>query len=1003
MKKASTKAISVLVITLLLSSLTLISIGQPANDDPCSAQFLPLGLYVSGNNALATNVSEPARPGCFDASTLHSVWYRIIAPAGGCVTIKTSSGTLTDTQIGVYSGTCGPSLTLISAPNCNDNVAGCSGFTYTYSYLQLSGLSVGVSYYIMVDGRNASSGSFSIYAYNACPGNSLPPVPGQDCALPFQVCSYNNFVANPGYAAYGNICDFPAPSGCLGQGEKGTVWYQVTTNGVGTLEFDIVPNDYFGACNLAQTDYDFAVWKLAGAGSTACGSLTGANMVRCNYSAYGVTGCYGPTNGTASPPYSFCAGFNGAYMAGIPVVAGEVYVICISNFDVTNSGFSLNIQPTTPIATSVPPGGTSVWTGSISTDWFNVGNWGGCQIPDCSRNATIPSFPVNQPVINAAGASVRTLTINSGASLTVNSTYSLMVCNDFTNDGSFNAMPNSTVIFEDTAVTAPLTNLHTLTINGSVTAPNDFWNVIVRRPAGAGNRVIANQDIDMAGDFLISGAATFGGNFDASTRYHKVGGNFTVEVAPLIATYTNGIALEFNGTTQTYLNRGNLNNVVMNQTAPGTLTLQNHGAGTAWMFIGGTGSLTLNYGKIITSNNANSRVEINNRSFAALTAGNANSYVENISGAPIGAGLRKYLNTGGVAATGTYEFPVGTAGRGYQRMQWNLTSGFPATVNFVTVTFNETVAGSNAALGPECGAPNYHTLGATALNNGVWEVRPTVASNFDFGTLDVTLFNGAGSYSNASAGYTVQYNRISGTIGTAANWFLNPFPTGCFGNPPISAVIRRGINVTTVMDGASTVYFNTAQTTIPLPVELLSFDAFAIKDDIRLAWITASEENNSGFEIERSLNNKEGFEVIGWIEGKGTTTTNSYYTFTDKQINPNEVYYYRLKQIDYNGNFDYSNIVSARVQKETFAFHVIPNPYSGETSISYNLQQPANVVIEVVNVMGQKIATLFKGGQEEGVYNYEFSANKLGYSKGIYTVRVVVNDDTYTQRILETE
>src|SRR6185436_19086042 len=110
-----------------------------------------------------------------------------------------------------------------------------------------------------------------------------------------------------------------------------------------------------------------------------------------------------------------------------------------------------------------------------------------------------------------------------------------MVCGDFNNFATFNALSNSTIVFEDTAVTAPLTKFHDQTIGTSLVAPNDFWNVTVKKPSGY--NVIAASNVDMTGNFLVTGG-TYGGGFVATSRHHKIGGNFTVDVTgPSIATY----------------------------------------------------------------------------------------------------------------------------------------------------------------------------------------------------------------------------------------------------------------------------------------------------------------------------------------------------------------------------------------------------------------------------------------------------------------------------------
>ncbi|MEP7171811.1 MAG: hypothetical protein ABI855_20725, partial [Bacteroidota bacterium] len=503
------------------------------------------------------------------------------------------------------------------------------------------------------------------------------------------------------------------------------------------------------------TDYDFGVWRNGGptGPNFDCSTLQG-NMVRCNYSAIGVTGCY-QGGGVAPPGY---AGSGGAFGAMIPVVAGDILLIEISNFATSNTGFSATF--TGPIATATSPGGTLVWTGTVSTDWFNVTNWGGCALPTCQTNVIIPNFTPFQPVITGQNASCRSVDVNLGSSLTLNSGWQLMVCNDYLNNGVFTANFNSLVLFTDTCTVCPPVCgtcaagiNHNQVIGGNLTGTNQFWHVTASKPVGWAAQAV--QDIDMAGNFTVTGGGSDGGTFDATGIYHKVGGNIDVQNLVLpAATYNAAATLEhFGGAPATFRDVGFINSMTMNQTAASSLTLLTN------MQLTASGILTLNNGKIITNG---LRLDVNNRALNAITAGNVNSYVENNQPAAAGTGLRKYLlNAGG--AVGQYEFPVGTALQGYQRMSWNISSAWPVFAgNFVTVTFNNnwpTAGGSNPALGPECAAPNYHTGGAQALNNGVWEVRPNAPGGFNTAGLmmDITLYNR--SYSNASLGYTVQYDK----------------------------------------------------------------------------------------------------------------------------------------------------------------------------------------------------------------------------------------------------
>ncbi len=116
----------------------------------------------------------------------------------------------------------------------------------------------------------------------------------------------------------------------------------------------------------------------------------------------------------------------------------------------------------------------------------------------------------------------------------------------------------------------------------------------------------------------------------------------------------------------------------------------------------------------------------------------------------------------------------------------------------------------------------------------------------------------------------------------------------------------------------------------PLPVELVYFDAKTDLNSIVLKWETATEVNNSGFEILRSTDGYF-YNKIGWLAGNGNSQESKQYQFVDKDIRPNKIYYYRLNQLDYDGTNDYSPVVTTMITDETIieVGEVFPNPVGG--------------------------------------------------------------------------
>lgn len=176
-----------------------------------------------------------------------------------------------------------------------------------------------------------------------------------------------------------------------------------------------------------------------------------------------------------------------------------------------------------------------------------------------------------------------------------------------------------------------------------------------------------------------------------------------------------------------------------------------------------------------------------------------------------------------------------------------------------------------------------------------------------------------------------------------------------------------------------------------LPVELTAFQAKVVSGNIQLNWKTATELNNAGFEIERSVQNgtltKEMWNKIGFIPGSGTTTTLHEYSYTDRS--PVEgVIKYRLKQIDMDGSFEYSQIVEVDfIQPGKFILYQnYPNPFNPETEIHFVLPTESNVSLVVFNSLGEKVATLLNNVQQAGFHKVSLNASSL--TSGIYFYQI---------------
>ncbi len=170
----------------------------------------------------------------------------------------------------------------------------------------------------------------------------------------------------------------------------------------------------------------------------------------------------------------------------------------------------------------------------------------------------------------------------------------------------------------------------------------------------------------------------------------------------------------------------------------------------------------------------------------------------------------------------------------------------------------------------------------------------------------------------------------------------------------------------------------------PLPVELKSFTASVKGNNVALNWATATEVNNYGFQVERKKEMGESdWEDIGFVQGHGNSNSVKYYSYIDNPFEKGS-YSYRLKQIDLDGAFKYSDIVSVDLGSITkFALKQnYPNPFNPTTEISFDIPKESRVKLSVYNALGQKVADLLNEKLSAGTHRIRFDGSNL--TSGIY-------------------
>ena len=215
------------------------------------------------------------------------------------------------------------------------------------------------------------------------------------------------------------------------------------------------------------------------------------------------------------------------------------------------------------------------------------------------------------------------------------------------------------------------------------------------------------------------------------------------------------------------------------------------------------------------------------------------------------------------------------------------------------------------------------------------------------------------------------------------------------------------INISGIIDGNTyhTLIFNTnSQSSYSsaatgngiLPVELSSFSAIVLENAVKLNWRTETEVSNYGFEVEKlqdypaSGKKLQDWSKIGFVQGHGNSNSPKDYSFLDENVSGGK-YSYRLKQIDTDGEFEYSKVIEVDMGSPA-KFELsqnYPNPFNPSTAISFSLPQSGNVKLTVYNLLGEKVAELVNGFREAGIHIVNFNAEN--FNSGIFIYKLEAN------------
>jgi hypothetical protein len=208
------------------------------------------------------------------------------------------------------------------------------------------------------------------------------------------------------------------------------------------------------------------------------------------------------------------------------------------------------------------------------------------------------------------------------------------------------------------------------------------------------------------------------------------------------------------------------------------------------------------------------------------------------------------------------------------------------------------------------------------------------------------------------------------------------------------------INIQSQGPNGIPVHRRTVTLDVIVPVELVSFAAMSDNNDVILSWFTATETNNSGFEVQRKTNGE--YERIAFVEGKGTTTEIQNYLFRDENLLSGS-YTYRLKQTDYDGSFAYSNEIEIDIEQPSVFYlgQNYPNPFNPSTNIKYSIPADGNVSLKVYDILGNEISTLVNEFQQAGTFDVVFDGSNL--ASGVYYYQLRAGEMTASKKLMLTK
>ncbi len=392
-----------------------------------------------------------------------------------------------------------------------------------------------------------------------------------------------------------------------------------------------------------------------------------------------------------------------------------------------------------------------------------------------------------------------------------------------------------------------------------------------------------------------------------------------------------------------------------------------------------------------------------------ITKINVNHATAGIAGAIVIYGNTGVLNIyNNFLAPNTENVLTGTAYKEYgivfNSSGWNgVANIYHNTINIESSTSTNTVAGIGTNTNSSAIVNVYNNIIVNKHNAAnaygiYWTNTPSVTNQLISNNNDIYLSGALAQFGRYTAtsyatlndwtvGTTLDSNSVSKEVLLVSNDDLH-LTGASVGDIDLAAPKVDWIN-TDIDNEPRTyafVYMGADEGSITIPVELTSFAATVTEAGVQLDWSTATETNNKGFEVERSTDNSV-FSSIAFVQGNGTSTERHSYSYVDNSTTNSKVYY-RLKQIDFDGSYSYSNTIEAdfAIPASFELSQNYPNPFNPTTTINFSLPMAAKVVVKVFDILGREVVTLANQDFEAGKFNLQFNAANLSSGTYFYTI-----------------